>query len=123
MTNKFPKKRNRPWIPKKNKVSFYSSRTTDENILSFYSSKKWRSLRNYYFQMNPLCELCLENDYITEGKEVDHRIAIQDNGSMTSINNLQTLCRGCHASKSSREMHARYKKKLNTKEGEEQILK
>ena len=113
MNRKFPTKRDRPWIPKKTKKSFFASRTIDKDALSFYASKKWRSLRNYYFQMNPLCELCLANDYITEGKEVDHRIAIQDNGNMTSINNLQTLCVGCHSSKSSKEMHARYKKKLS----------
>lgn len=38
--------------------------------------------------------------------EVDHKIAIVDGGS-NDIDNLQTLCRGCHIDKSRQEVYNR----------------
>ena len=47
-----PKGKRRPWIPEKPK----HMREVDN--ASFYNSKRWRSLRNYFIQMNPLCAQC-----------------------------------------------------------------
>ena len=104
-----PKKKSRPWIPKrKQSTLFHSTGSRSSNDMrQFYNSKAWRSLRNYKIQMNPLCEHCEEKGLTEPGKEIDHVVAIKDNGPMLSLSNLQTLCRSCHASKSSKEREAR----------------
>lgn len=111
---KLPEKKARPWIPKRERKQPFESNAprSSADMRQFYNSKAWRSLRNYKIQMNPLCEICETKGLTEPGKEIDHIIAIKDNGSMLSIHNLQTLCRSCHASKSAKEREARkYKKK------------
>lgn len=104
----FPKTKHRPWIPKKDRSYGLKpkSRSTDD-MVKFYHSKRWKSLRNYYFSMNPLCEECERSGYIIEGREVDHIQPMRLGGSALSINNLQTLCKSCHARKSGRESRIR----------------
>ena len=107
----FPKKKKRPWIPTRtrdNKGNKPTSYTATEYI-SFYNSKQWRSLRNYFIQMYPLCKLCEESGYVVAADCVDHIEPIRFGGSRTALNNLQSLCNSCHASKTGRE--SRIKKK------------
>jgi len=104
----FPKKKSRPWIPKKAKMEgdprIIPPRSYKHpEIMQFYGSKRWKSIRNYYYQMNPLCEECERNGFIMAGTDVDHIKPIRLGGGMVDINNLQTLCKGCHARKSGRE--------------------
>ena len=106
MTPHFPKGKPRPWIPKRDKQDAKGlkpqSRSSEEHT-QFYNSKRWRSLRAYYIQMNPVCELCEKQGYIIAGECVDHIEPMRFGGSETSLNNLQTLCNSCHATKSGRE--------------------
>ena len=55
-----PKGKRRPWIPEKPK----HMREVDN--ASFYNSKRWRALRNYFIQKFPLCNSC---HAIKSGKE------------------------------------------------------
>ena len=106
----FPESKSRPWIPKRlrdNKGNKPASRSNAEHS-EFYQSKQWKSLRNYYIQMNPLCELCDKQGYTIAGECVDHIEPMRFGGSHTSIDNLQTLCNSCHASKSGRESQRSY---------------
>ena len=106
----FPKSKLRPWIPKRirdNKGNKPVSRSSDEYV-SFYQSKQWRSLRNYYIQMFPLCELCDKQGYTIAGECVDHIKPMRFGGSHISMDNLQTLCNSCHASKSGKESQINY---------------
>ena len=94
-----PKSRKRPWIPEKPE----HLREVDNS--SFYNSKRWRSLRNYFIQKNPLCNICKRKG-ITEGAQmVDHIKPISKFGMgvATDIKNLQSLCNKCHAKKSGQE--------------------
>lgn len=106
----FPKSTPRPWIPKRQKKDSKSlkpqPRSTNEHI-KFYNSKRWRSLRNYYISMFPLCELCEKQNYIVEGECVDHIKPMRFGGSEVSLSNLQTLCNSCHATKSGIESQQR----------------
>ncbi len=87
-----PKSKDRPWIPKK------PQHMREVDNASFYNSKRWRALRNYFIQKNPLCSKCKRG-----GQCVDHIKPITMGGSSVDIKNLQTLCNKCHAIKSSKE--------------------
>tara|TARA_R100000655_G_scaffold91646_1_gene132471 strand:- start:61 stop:393 length:333 start_codon:yes stop_codon:yes gene_type:complete len=92
-----PKGKKRPWIPEKPK----HMREVDN--ASFYNSKRWRALRNYFIQKNPICKICQSKGIIKSAQCVDHIKPITIGGSQVDINNLQSLCNSCHAKKSSRE--------------------
>ena len=58
---KLPPKKDRPWIPKREKKTEAFKSNANRNrgeMKAFYNSKKWRSLRNYKIQLNPICEEC-----------------------------------------------------------------
>ena len=96
---KLPDSKRRPWQPKKPKQARLNPNS------DFYHSKQWRSLRNYYIQMNPLCEACKRRDKVTAGQVVDHIKPINSGGEhlKLDLSNLQTLCHPCHNSKSGKE--------------------
>ena len=99
-----PKSRQRPWIPKK------PQHLREVDNASFYNSKRWRALRNYYIQANPLCEQCKRDGHVTAAQCVDHLTPISMGGSMVDIKNLQSLCNTCHNKKSAREAVEKRKK-------------
>ena len=111
----FPKRKPRPWTPRRthdHKGLKPTTRSTAEHV-QFYNSKRWRSLSAYYRAMNPLCELCEKAGYIVPGRCVDHIVPMRLGGNTISLTNLQTLCLGCHASKSGKESHISPDKKIN----------
>jgi len=86
----------------------------------FYQTKEWKATRNYYIELNPLCEECLRNDIITPGVDIDHIQPLATNYELRlDLNNLQTLCKRCHQQKSANEKKELYKphvvKTLNKK--------
>ena len=70
-----------------------------------YSSKRWQDCRNEYAKSRGwLCENCLRSGLLIPGEIVHHRIEISpqniDNPSITlNWDNLELLCRRCHAEK------------------------
>lgn len=77
----------------------------------FYSSKSWQDCRDAYAaKQRHLCENCLKRGIYTPGEIVHHKIEIDPvtvNNPEQSLNfdNLELLCRKCHA-----EKHKRYNK-------------
>lgn len=71
---------------------------------SFYQGRKWKQLRAIKFAAaHGLCERCLTQGIIREGKEVHHKIPIDKNwGKRYDFDNLICLCAECH-----NEMHGR----------------
>ena len=67
----------------------------------FYSSKRWRALREKVLSEEPFCRHCKEKDVIAESEEVDH---IDGNRNNNSIENLQPLCKPCHSAKTMRDL-------------------
>tara|TARA_Y100001973_G_C5109930_1_gene287149 strand:+ start:576 stop:920 length:345 start_codon:yes stop_codon:yes gene_type:complete len=94
---KLPKAKQRPWIPKK------PQHLREVDNASFYNSKRWRALRNYFIQKNPLCAQCKRDGKVKGAQCVDHIKPISMGGSMIDQKNLQSLCNSCHAKKSGRE--------------------
>lgn len=64
----------------------------------FYRSKKWQALRQTVLRRdNYLCQYCLVHGLVTEGKTVDHVVAIEIDPTLKeSPENLATICRDCH---------------------------
>ena len=98
-----PKSKKRSWIPKRKKV--YGQHDNS----SFYHSKQWRMLRNWYIKKYPICAECNRQGKLTAGYCVDHIRPISIGGNKIDISNLQTLCESCHAKKSAQES-AEYRK-------------
>lgn len=69
----------------------------------FYHSKAWKSTRDAYFRSrNGLCERCWARGFATRGEIVHHRVHltpenISDPSVSLSFDNLELLCRQCHA--------------------------
>ena len=76
----------------------------DEKYARFYSSARWQKVRNIYIRNNPLCESCRKQERITAATLVDHIIPVQaDYSQRLAMDNLQSLCRSCHAKKTNRD--------------------
>lgn len=66
---------------------------------------RWYKLRNDYIAENPICEHCAGKGITTGPKEsrleVDHIVPFDgiDDPLRLDRDNLQTLCRSCHATK------------------------
>ncbi|MDO4952407.1 MAG: HNH endonuclease signature motif containing protein [Synergistaceae bacterium] len=74
---------------------------------AFYNTSQWRKIRAAYIHRHPLCEQCLRRGVIVEAAVVDHIREIKDGGSRTDTENLQSLCRYCHAEKTAEEKKKR----------------
>lgn len=81
----------------------YNTRIRNRNDESkerynFYRSKRWQSLRKQVLERDHyLCQYCLANGMVTEGRTVDHIIAIEISPSVKAdLGNLVTICRDCH---------------------------
>lgn len=71
-----------------------------------YHNQKWKKLREKKLSQNPLCEVCFKT-----GEEVDHILNHKGNVVLFfEFENLQTLCKKCHARKSMMETKINYYK-------------
>ena len=70
---------------------------------SFYNTAAWRRTSKLYRIQNPLCEECKINEITKAAEVVDHIKAIIDGGSKLEWNNLQSLCKDCHATKTAKD--------------------
>lgn len=78
----------------------------------FYNSRAWKQTRqNYKQSVGGLCERCLAKGIITPAEVVHHKVEltpdnIKDLNLSLGWDNLQALCRQCHA-----EVHSGYEKR------------
>ena len=68
-----------------------------------YGSKAWKDTRKAYAQsVGGLCERCMSKGIVAPAEVVHHKVPLtEDNANDTSVSldwqNLQALCRKCHA--------------------------
>ena len=74
-----------------------------QNNYKLYNSRKWRTFSHKLRKDNPLCKLCLDEGRTTESSMVDHIREINAGGAIWDVNNLQCLCKSCHAKKSGKK--------------------
>lgn len=67
--------------------------------------KRWERLRDDFIADHPLCEHCKRVGETTAAKEVDHIIEFEglDDPRRLDRDNLQSLCRRCHAKKTAKD--------------------
>lgn len=65
---------------------------------NFYNSKEWHDLRNQkFYDADGMCEICKANGIIKQGKEVHHKIPIEEDWNKRfDYDNLILLCSDCH---------------------------
>ena len=77
--------------------------TMKEYAAGFYSSKAWQRTREAYKKsVGGLCEICWSKGILKPGEIVHHKTHISpdninDPEITLSFNNLQLVCRDCHA--------------------------
>jgi 5-methylcytosine-specific restriction protein A len=92
-----------PFKPKKKQTSQYSQ----GRVGNFYQSRTWRNLRDHFIKLNPLCVECAKINIFVPANIVDHIKPISEGGSELDSNNLQSLCKSCHAVKTGKETKQR----------------
>jgi len=70
----------------------------------------WQKIRKSHLRKHPLCVSCKQLNIIKEGEEVDHILPLNDGGTHHP-DNLQTLCKSCHSTKTAQDKAKRKKGK------------
>ena len=67
------------------------------------NSKRWKELRAWKLQQNPLCELCQAEGYVTSAIDIHHKTPVESAHTPQEMealcfnpSNLQSLCIPCH---------------------------
>ena len=95
----------------------------------FYQSMAWKETRrNYKQSVGGLCERCLAKGIITPAEIVHHKVPLTaDNISDLSISlswdNLQALCRQCHAEVHEEMYRARSKRRYTIDKSGRVVIK
>ena len=80
-------------------------RTQSRNNINdpYYQHRHWKVIRIKALKRdNYQCQECKRQGRIKEAQMVDHVIPKKQGGSL-ELDNLQSLCNSCHATKSARE--------------------
>ena len=84
----------------KKRTQLRQAKQRQANRLYATNHPTWRGIRAEQLRREPLCRECKKNGRITSGDTVDH---INGDTYNNSPENLQTLCKACHDSKTGRE--------------------
>lgn len=97
---KKPTKIARPWVYERK--SFEREKT----VTSFdYNQRRWRNKRRTQLNKQPCCVVCDKKGIVTVATVADHIVRIEAGGDPWSDDNIQSLCKKCHDSKSGKEAH------------------
>lgn len=88
------------------KLNYERERREAKPWRSWYSTARWRSLREHQRQRQPLCESCLKQDRITAMTVADHKVPHRGDPALFWHGELQSLCDNCHSSAKQREERA-----------------
>jgi len=106
--------------PKCRKINnkIYDNRSRDKDAKKVYDSKQWREHTRpaVLVRDNYTCVMCGQRGK-SEDLVVDHIEEIKDGGSKFNKNNLQTLCKRCHAIKTEQERVKRNSGENKSKKG------
>jgi 5-methylcytosine-specific restriction enzyme A len=69
--------------------------------------RTWQRLAEAVLSDEPLCRMCKDKGLRSGATLVDHIKPIEDGGPRLDRNNLQPLCRDCHATKTGVDIRTR----------------
>lgn len=76
----------------------------EPKLRKFYSSSRWRKVRNRYIRKHPLCEHCEQDGRTKVAEVVDHIVPVKVEWSKRyDVDNFQSLCNRCHRRKTERD--------------------
>ena len=120
-----------PWVEhhiakkveeRKEKLKQYDRRT-DVSKTGVYALARWRKLRAYILDKEPLCRMCAKEGKITPAVLVDHIKPVEspDDDWFYDEDNLQPLCWHCHQlkTKADHTKYSQYNKELGNQIMEE----
>lgn len=83
-------------------------RRTDRDRQAFYTSARWRRLRDLVLGRRPLCVACQAEGLVVAATCVDHVQDVRDAPHLAlEPSNLQPLCRSCHNRKTRTSLNER----------------
>jgi len=85
---------------RKQDYSNYNKHHRNKAAIDFYNTSAWRNLSKIKLSRDPFCEMCRARGLYVNASCVDHIREISDGGALLDIENLQSLCQGCHSRKS-----------------------
>ena len=78
----------------------HNSSPARKAFTTHYLTRQWRSLRNIQLSRHPLCAACISRHVVAPAKHVDHIFPWAQIGEHAFMFNIyQSLCAGCHTSK------------------------
>ena len=92
----------------------YDTYKREKGLTKFYASRQWRKLREVQLKKSPLCAKCGRAATVA-----DHIIEIKDGGCKLCLDNLQSMCNGCHTSKTAAEKKKRVESSDTKKKDED----
>lgn len=96
--------------------------TMKDYAKQFYSSRAWKNCRKAYAKsVGGLCEICLADGLIVAGEIVHHKKHINPNNVhdpeiLLNWDNLQLVCRECHAKIHEADIHKNKPKRYRVDE-------
>src|SRR5512133_189563 len=91
----------RPWI--QSDIKEGKRQTDSDNAL--YHTMRWKRIRAVGLKIEPLCRECKSKGKTKAATVRDHIVPVSKGGDFWDMNNHQSLCNSCHASKSGKEAH------------------
>lgn len=91
---------------KKINNSYYNKFIRDKKTQTFYDSHEWKKIRKVVLSRDlGLCIMCKNEGVISYADIVHHIVELKEDSSKSlDINNLISLCNGCH-----NKIHSKYK--------------
>ena len=93
----------RPWQPKRQFASYGNKYNADPR----YQTKAWRTDRNNYIALHPICagpdSICQKEGKVTPAKVCDHVLPVKQGGDFWDWSNRQGLCNHCNAIKTAKD--------------------
>ena len=97
----------------KQTAKVYNEQSRSKESTAVYNTRRWRKLRAQQLSASPLCinfDICGNVATIA-----DHIVEISDGGEPFSLNNTQSMCIGCHNTKTSQVKREREGKDVSFK--------
>lgn len=80
---------------------------------AWYKTPRWKSLREAQLSLQPLCQMCLEDEVVEAATACDHVEPHRGDEALFWHGALQSLCDPCHNGRKQREERASAKPRIN----------